>query len=181
MNKKLKAKDYVIVFISMALLVIFDQVTKLLAYAYLKDSESIVLISDVFQLQYLENRGAAFGIFQNQRMMFIVLTLAILVTAGYFFVHIPRSARFLPMFICMIAICAGAIGNFIDRLFRGFVVDFFYFSLIDFPIFNVADIYITVGFAIVTILVFGHYTEEELQIISGEKVMKHEVPGEKGK
>ena len=70
--------------------------------------------------------------------------------------------KFLPLRICAVLIMAGAYGNCIDRIRYGYVVDFFYFKLIDFPIFNVADIYVTVSVAAVIILLFFYYKEEDL-------------------
>ena len=103
------------------------------------------LINKVFQLCYLENRGAAFGLLQNQRIFFLICALVILIFAIWIYGKLPNAQRYLPLRICIIGICgAGAIGNMIDRIYLGYVVDFFYFNLIDFPIFNVADINVTV-------------------------------------
>ena len=85
----------------------------------------------------------------------------------------PVEKRYLPLRICMIILTAGAIGNFIDRLTRGYVVDFFYFSLIDFPIFNVADIYVTVTFIVLVLLIFFYYKDEDFSIYSRRQEQKH--------
>ena len=145
-------KQYIFAALGVVILVLLDQYTKLLAIAHLKDQSAFVLWNNVFELHYLENRGAAFGIFQNQRWFFVIMTVVILVIVSWFYGRTPVEKRYLPLRICMIILTAGAIGNFIDRLTRGYVVDFFYFSLIDFPIFNVADIYVTVGVALFAIL-----------------------------
>lgn len=166
MAKVTQIKSCAAAIISVILLVLLDQYTKLLAITHLKGRESFVIIEDVFELEYLENRGAAFGIMQNQRWFFVVLTVLMLVMIAYLFVMTPKNKKYMPLNICMVFLVAGAIGNFIDRLFRGFVVDFFYFSLIDFPIFNVADIYVTVTFFALVLLVFGYYKDEDLMIYS---------------
>ena len=128
-------KQYIFAALGVVILVLLDQYTKLLAIAHLKDQSAFVLWNNVFELHYLENRGAAFGIFQNQRWFFVIMTVVILVIVSWFYGRTPVEKRYLPLRICMIILTAGAIGNFIDRLTRGYVVDFFYFSLIDFPCF----------------------------------------------
>ena len=75
------------------------------------------------------------------------------------------TKKLLPLRICAVFIFSGAIGNFIDRLKLGYVVDFFYFKLIDFPVFNVADIYVTVGTFILAFLLSFYYKEEDLDRI----------------
>ena len=124
-----------------------DQITKIWAVRALADGP-LVLIDGVFELRYLENHGAAFGILQNARVFFIVLTVAFLIFMCYIFVRIPSGSYMLPIRVLIPVVTAGAIGNFIDRLMFGYVRDFLYFSLINFPIFNVADIYVTVSAAV---------------------------------
>lgn len=168
MTTNQQIKSCITAFVSVILLVILDQYTKFLAITHLKDQESFIIIKNIFELEYLENRGAAFGIMQNQRIFFVILTLIMVIVISYIFVISPKTQKYLPLNLCMIFVTAGAIGNLIDRLFRGFVVDFFYFSLIDFPIFNVADIYVTVTFFILLLLLFLYYKEEDLMVYSKE-------------
>lgn len=148
--------------LSITVLVLFDQLTKGWAVAALKGKNPIVLWKDVFELQYLENRGIAFGLFQNKTIIFVISTLIIIAVLMYFYCRIPNSKRMIPLRIAMIMLGAGAIGNLIDRVVNNFVVDFLYFKLIDFPIFNVADCYVTISlFALICLLLF-YYKEEEL-------------------
>ena len=134
---------YIKALIFVILLTVLDQFTKYLAVVNLKDKPAIPIIQDVFELQYLENRGSAFGMMQNQRVFFIIITIVIVAAFIWLFTRIPNTRRMIPMNILCTLIIAGAVGNFIDRLLHGYVVDFLYFKLIDFPIFNVADIYVT--------------------------------------
>lgn len=164
MSKKINIKEMLPAFLSVMLLVIVDQFTKHLAIIKLKDNEPFVLIKNVFELRYLENRGAAFGIMQNQIMFFVIITLVMVIGILYLYFKCPSEKKYSPIKICMIFIIAGAFGNLIDRVFRGFVVDFFYFSLINFPIFNVADIYVTVSFFVLVLLLLFYYKEEELDM-----------------
>ena len=129
-------------------------------------------------MTYLENRGAAFGIFQNQRWLFLILTAAFLIFAVWFYVRIPGGKRYRLMRVICVMITAGAVGNLIDRVFLVYVRDFLYFVLIDFPIFNVADIYVTVSAALMIWAVLFYYKDEELSFLntgrSQEKRAGHE-------
>lgn len=146
--------------------VLLDQVTKHLAVIHLKSQKEIVLIPGVFELRYLENRGAAFGLFQNRQMFFIAAAVFIFFLIGFFYGKIPSGRRYTPMRVCAVLICAGAVGNLIDRIRLQYVVDFFYFSLIDFPIFNVADCYAVIACILFGYLILFFYKEEELEWFS---------------
>lgn len=158
-------KQWVKMLVGIALLVLFDQMTKLWAIAALKGAGSIPLISGVLELLYIENRGAAFGILQNQRWFFLVITVVVLAALCWFMPRIPKERRFLGLHICAYGIGAGAVGNMIDRIFRGYVVDFIYVKLIDFPVFNVADIYVTCAAVGLIFLVLFYYKDEDFERI----------------
>ena len=128
-----------------------------------------MLIRNVFQLEYLENRGAAFGILQNRQEIFCLITILALLGLTFLFVRMPASPRYRPMSICYVLFMAGALGNFIDRTLQGYVIDFFYFKWINFPIFNVADIYVTRAVILLLVLVLFYYKEEELDFIGRKK------------
>ena len=144
-----------------ALLVLLDQATKLAAVSALKDGAPFVLIPGAFQLQYLENRGAAFGLLQNARIFFLAVTLIALAAVIYVLVRLPLKRKYMVLRFLMVLIAAGAAGNMIDRVFLGYVRDFLYFSLIDFPIFNVADIYVTCATILLILLLLFYYKEED--------------------
>lgn len=155
-----------------ALLVLLDQWTKHLAVTYLAGGEDIVLIPGVFQLQYLENRGAAFGLFQGQRTYFLLVGVIVFIACLYLFARMSRNAHFWPIRLIAVCILAGAWGNMIDRLRYAYVVDFFYFKLIDFPIFNVADIYVSVGTAALAVLILFYYKDSDLEELMKKKSVK---------
>ena len=155
---------YIVGVISVMLGVLLDQFTKYLAITHLQE-QSIVLIDGVFQLHYLENHGAAFGMLQNQQTFFLIATTITLFVITFVYIRLPRIKRFLPLRICMISIVAGAIGNMIDRIRFQYVVDFLYFELIDFPIFNVADIYASVATVALIVLFLFYYKEEDFDLI----------------
>lgn len=154
------------------LLILFDQWTKALAYGILRTNGPRILIPGVFQLYYSENRGAAFGILQGQRWFFFAVAAIVILAILFLLFRLPAGTRYLPLYAAMVLLTAGAAGNVVDRLFRGFVVDFFYFYLIDYPIFNVADCYVVVAAALFIILTCFFYKEDELSFLSGRKNQK---------
>lgn len=156
-------------FLIVILGVFFDQYTKHLAVLHLKESEPLVILDGVFELYYLENRGAAFGILEGKQTFFILSVVIITVLILWFLKIVPLEKRFMPLSLIAAFILAGAYGNCIDRAVLGYVVDFFYFKLIDFPVFNVADIYVTVSTFLMVFLLFFYYKEEELERIIHNK------------
>ncbi|MDF2820098.1 MAG: lspA [Clostridiales bacterium] len=146
----------------LVLLIVFDQITKLIAIDKLKDSSPFPIIKNVFDLTYLENRGAAFGMFQGKFIVLSIISIIVLGTIGYIFFKIPNEKKYRILRFTLVLLSAGAIGNLIDRIYRGFVVDFFYFIPINFPVFNVADIYVTCSAAILIILLLFVYKDEDI-------------------
>jgi len=149
-----------------------DQWTKHLAAGSLMGNGPFVIWDGVFELLYSENRGAAFGILQGQQAFFFAVAFAVFGFVAYAMVKLPGSRRYVPARACLTLIMAGAAGNLIDRASQGYVVDFLYFKLIDFPIFNVADCYVTVGTALLLVLFLWFYKDEEFDML---------VPGRKEK
>lgn len=164
-NQKRQNKHYIAAFILAAAGVLLDQWSKYLAVTYLKDKNPIDLIPGIFQLTYLENRGAAFGILQGKQWFFYISTFLVMGVVIWIYMKIPVSKKFLPLRICAILIVSGAIGNLIDRIRLQYVIDFFYFKLIDFPVFNVADIFVTVSTILLLVLVLFYYKEEDFEQI----------------
>lgn len=136
-----------------AILVVIDQITKYIALSSLKPIGSMTFIKGFMDFTFVENRGAAFGILEGQRWFFVVATIVISVAIIYAFVKMPKKKEYKYMKLALVLILAGAFGNVIDRLFRGYVVDFFEFTFIDWPVFNVADIYVVVGTIIFAFLI----------------------------
>lgn len=148
-----------------AILLFVDQYTKQLASMHLKNAPDIPLISGIFELSYLENRGAAFGILQGQTAFLSLITVAALAVMLYIYLRIPDDRHYAGLHLIIILIISGAIGNFIDRCTHHYVVDFFYFKWIDFPIFNMADIYVTVSTGVLMLLFCFYYKEEEVDLL----------------
>lgn len=149
-----------------------DQWTKALAVAKLKENQPFVLINGVFEFYYSENRGAAFGMLQGRQFLFFIIAAFVLAAAVFVLVRMPSERRFLPLTACLFLLVSGAAGNMIDRISQGYVVDFLYFKLIDFPIFNVADCYVVIATFLLMILIFFVYSEEDLSFLSFKKQRK---------
>ena len=143
------------------LLIVIDQASKFWIAANLKGRENIVLIKKIFELEYVENDGAAFSSFSGKQAFLLVLTLFILAFVIFEFIRTPNDKKFIPLNITFTLLVSGAIGNMIDRVKQGYVVDFFYFVPINFPRFNVADIYITCATIILMLLVLFYYKADE--------------------
>ena len=165
MNKK-KKRLLTIDLLFMFLLIMADQITKHFAITNLKNHEPWVLWECVFELHYLENRGAAFGMLQNQKVLFILIAMIILAVIVYVLFKTPYQKMYTKLHITLVLIAGGAIGNLIDRLRYDYVVDFLYFSLINFPIFNVADIYVTLSSIYLVILLLFVYKESDLEFLT---------------
>ncbi|MDD5867280.1 signal peptidase II [Lachnospiraceae bacterium YH-ros2228] len=169
-EKSLKTLIKMILFILIftVLTIAFDQWTKALAVTYLKGKEDILLIPGVLQLTYLENTGAAFSFAANHSVfqtIMTVLTPIVMVLILFFVlrsVFLTNKDRYRILRIDLLFILAGALGNYIDRIQNHYVVDFIYFSLINFPVFNVADIYVTLSVIVLFCLFVFYYKEEEL-------------------
>lgn len=162
----MKQKTNIIVYTILILfLITIDQFTKYLAVINLKGHSPVVIIDGVFELLYLENEGAAFGILQQRKVLLIGVTSLLLIALIWFLIRIPYEKKFNLLKIILILFISGAVGNLIDRIRYNYVVDFFYFKPINFPVFNVADIYVTTAAAAFAIAILFFYKEEELNRI----------------
>lgn len=136
-------------------MIVLDQAVKYWAFTVLQVQGSIPILENIFHLTYVENRGGAFSIFNNKVEIFIILTIIIIGVMVYALrahqIH-TKLGRWSTYFVI-----AGGIGNLIDRIFRGFVVDLFDFCFLDFPVFNIADIFICLGcFSFLFYFLFQH-------------------------
>ena len=132
-----------------AILIVLDQLVKSYVVQNIALGEVKTWIPNLVSLTYLQNRGAAFSILQDQQLLFAVITLVVVVGAiWYLHKHMEDSFW---MVLGLTLIIAGGLGNFIDRISQGFVVDMFHLDFINFAIFNVADSYLTVGVIVLLI------------------------------
>ena len=182
----LKKNTFIQILLFLVLIAV-DQLTKYWAVIKLKDQPSIPLIKNVLELRYLENNGAAFGFLQNKQWLFYVITMIVLIAIVFVFVRIIKQynqymqldaekirAKTLKdsaiLNYVLVILAAGAIGNLIDRIAHTYVVDFIYFRLINFPIFNFADICVTLSaIFLIIFLVFIYKDDPEFTIFSKKK------------
>ena len=150
---------YIIFFGASLILVFIDQFTKLLAYTKLYNKPPYVVIDGVIEFLYTENEGAAFGILQKKQLLFYVLTVIVIGVILYSLSKCNLTKHNIPYFVTLILIFSGAIGNFIDRIKNKYVIDFIYFKPINFPVFNFADICITLALIILIISTFTIYKD----------------------
>jgi len=138
------------------LLVALDQTVKNWARIYLLPVGTLPILDGFIGFRYATNAGAAFGIFQGGRWFFLVATLLVFAVLLYYEFKTPHNKQNLWVRIPMVLIFAGGLGNFVDRLLVGYVVDMFEFLFMNFAIFNVADILLvtgTIAYAFVTIFI----------------------------
>lgn len=199
MNHKISFKSYLkfsVVYVFACLFLIgVDQWSKALAVRYLKGQEAVSIIPKVFSLSYVENHGAAFGILEGRQWLLTGVSVVFLLLILLFTLHLFRvlmelrqsrspAGKFIFLIFCMALITSGAIGNLIDRVRQGYVVDFLYLLTknipvlsLDFPVFNVADCYVT--FAAFAVILFGLFIlkEDEFNRIfsPGKKIKKEEI------
>ena len=149
-----------IVLIGAVLSVIIDQVIKYHVVLYLKPVADVEVIPGLFNLTYLENRGAAFGVLANQRCFFIVMTAVAMVVLLFLLFRFKRH-NFIS-YTAISLIIGGGVGNLIDRVLNGFVVDYLHVSFFP-PIFNFADCCVVVGTLFLFIFIFFFYGKEKKQ------------------
>lgn len=159
---------YILPILGVVAVVLLDQWTKYLTVTQIGEHGRIVLIEGVFELVYVKNYGMAWGMLQNQQWIFIILTPIVLAAVAWHYVKMPYEKRYNDCRVIEVMIAGGAIGNLLDRLFRGefgqgHVVDMFYVSAINFPVFNVADSFISVGFVLLVILTIFKYSDEDFE------------------
>lgn len=151
------------------LLIGADQLTKHLAVLHLKGAPSQSFIPFLLNLEYTENRGAAFGILKDHRWVFIAVTIVVMLVLIYFIIR--QTYPHPLMNISFALIVAGGVGNLIDRILLGYVVDFLDFAFMEFAIFNLADVFVVCGSALLVIYVlfFSAKQERKQAVEGGEK------------
>lgn len=151
--------------VTLILLTALDQIVKYIVDSSFAVGESRALIDGVFRLTYVQNDGAAWGSLSGKRWLLLIVTFVILCGAVYAYMRLSAIAgkRYTPLRISLVFLISGACGNMIDRIARGFVVDMFDFCLINFPVFNVADIFVTCSFIAIVLLILFKYKDDELE------------------
>lgn len=166
---KKRLLNYILYSVIIILGIVIDQISKRLAVVFLKGQESFPLIDGVLQFTYVENRGAAFGMLKDSRWVFMTVSVvAIVIMLAYLFTTKNENRLYT---VSIAVIISGGIGNMIDRIWLGYVVDFIDFCLIDFAVFNLADSLVCVGAGLLILALI-------LDIVKESKKLKKE-DGEK--
>ena len=142
-----------------ALVVLIDYILKILVINNLKPIGSITVIPDLFSLTYVENKGAAFGMLSNARWIFIVFTIVVIIFLIVFLFYKKPKSKLINA--SLVLIIGGGIGNLIDRIFYGYVVDYLSLSFFS-PVCNFADYCVTIGafLLIIYLLFFSDYLKK---------------------
>ena len=175
-----KNKVFMLEMMAVIVFVVVDLLTKQLAVKYLSDG-SVDVIPGVFSFTLLEggNSGAAFGLFQGGFWIFTIITVIVICMVVFMLKKIVYEKRYSYIHFALVLLLAGALGNFADRVItmikygHSYVIDFLYFELINFPIFNVADCYVTVAAFSTIVLGIFYYKDEDFDKMLGK--VKNEV------
>ncbi len=167
MKEELKRKRFILITDAVILMlsIVSDRVLKIYAVNRLKDHPNKAIINGILEFRYLENSGAAFGLLKGQKSFFILAAVIILFAIGYALFKMPPKKHFYGAHITLAFIAGGAIGNLIDRIAYDHVVDYIYFSVIRFPIFNLADAFVTLSTIILLLLILFFYKEDDLNFL----------------
>ena len=142
--------------LTIVLLIVLDQLVKWTIVSNIKLGEVKGFIPSIMSLTYLQNTGAAFSILENQQWLFTIITLLVIGGAIWYLIKNIKGSFWLISGLTLII--AGGLGNFIDRLRQGFVVDMFQVDFINFAVFNVADTYLTCGVLIMLLVIIKEET-----------------------
>ena len=151
----------IIPLIAAVLLVAVDQITKYIALTQLKPIGSVTFIDGFMDFTFVENRGAAFGIFGGKTWLLLVISIIICAVLVWAMTKMPKTKEYRKLRVTFVLILSGAVGNIIDRALRGYVVDFFEFTFIKWPVFNMADIYVVVGTIVMAVIIMFFMKDEK--------------------
>lgn len=169
MKERFKVKIHIIPIIFIGILVAFDQLVKNIIINYFDLYESKSIIKNILDFTYVRNEGAAWGMFAGGRYIFIILTMFVFAGIFYIYSNIYSIKRYNLLKFALVVLVAGAIGNLIDRVQNGYVIDFIDVNFFNFPVFNIADIYVVVSLIITFVLLLLVYNNEEFDEIMGKK------------
>ena len=169
----MKLKSFIQGIVICSIVVIIDQFIKYLVVKNMKIGQDIEVLGDVFTFHYLRNPGSAWGMLSNHTVLLIIISIFAMLVIGYVYNNISHS-RYNSLRICLALILGGALGNLIDRIRMKEVIDYLYFKLINFPVFNFADICVTVPVFIMILLVIFKYNGDDFDVIMGDKILDDE-------
>ncbi len=151
--------------IAVVLAILLDQLTKYIVRGKLGLYEYVDVIPGVFQFYHHENTGASWGLFKGGKVVFVIIACVVVTGIVILLTKIPAEKKYMQLNLALSLIAAGAVGNVIDRIHKGSVTDFLYAKIINFPVFNVADIFIVCATAWLMILIIFVYKDDELKFM----------------
>ena len=160
-DNKPKMRTHVFFAALFMIFIILDRITKHFAATQIIKGD-VTVWDGVLKFHYLENRGAAWGLFENAFWLFYIVTAVVILIMVFMYSKIPFEKRYLFLRFLLVMLCAGAVGNFIDRALYKYVIDFIWIEAINFPVFNVADIYVTVSVLLLVIALLFVYNKDSL-------------------
>lgn len=165
----MKSRKIILPIIIIAILALADQIIKFIVVKNIDLYDNIPIIEGVFEITYIRNTGSAWGILAGKTTFLLIMTLIVFLVSGYVYNNIIDIPKYKPMRICLVILIGGAVGNMIDRIRLGYVIDYLYFKLIDFPVFNLADIFVTISLLGILILIIFKYNNSDFDIMIGDK------------
>ena len=175
MNKsRFKKKILIWDFVSLVLLIGLDRIAKFIT-CYYCENENFVLIKDYLEFTYTKNAGGAFGILNNQRFFFIFIAALFLCLVIFFLFAMPDEKKFNALHIWLTFVLSGTAGNMIDRIIYGNVIDMIYISKIDFPVFNLSDIFISLGTIFTIMIVLFRLKEKDFEFLNFKQNKYREI------
>lgn len=175
MNKQRFAKKMLIWdFVLLIFLNVLDRVAKYFVRYYCQ-KDDFVIIDDIFEITYLENYGGTFGILNNQRFFFIFISALFICLIIFFICILPNNRKYNAFQIWLTFMVAGTIGNMLDRIIYGYVLDFIYIPKINFPVFNLSDIWISFGALFTIIIVLFRLKEKDFEFLNFKQNKYREI------
>ena len=174
-KKKSKIKWMIVFFCIMIFAILADQYTKSLAVKWLQGREAFPLIKGVLELQFFSNTGMAWSLLEGQSFFILFIGVIFLAVMLFCILKLPEAKKFHILYVFGGILTGGAVGNMVDRLRLGYVVDFISFSLINFPIFNVADICIVLSIIVLGYFFLFVYNEEYMSFMNLDRKSIREV------
>ena len=172
---KSKLKWTGLFFLVMLLSIALDQWTKFLALEHLEGKEAYIVLEGVLEFQFFSNTGIAWSMLEGQVLFILFMGFFFLAVMMFCVIKLPDIKKFRILYFLLGLLTGGAIGNMIDRIRFGYVIDFIYVSLINFPIFNVADMCIVISIIILVFLYLFVYKEEDLSFLNFKQKKYREV------
>ncbi len=162
MERKVFIRDCIFHMALLVVVLVVDQLTKWWARTELPGAP-VIIWKDVLSLRLIYNTGASFGIFQGKTVALTIFSIVGMLAIAGFYCWLPKERKMRPMRITLTMIVAGGVGNIIDRILMGKVTDMISFDLINFPVFNVADIGVTCGAIVMCVLWIFYYKDEDFK------------------